>query len=150
MIEFLIKQIAEKIPPSPGANLSGFTQDLDYALWKSKDIITSYKISTTKHPHRLITIEAEIADSVKDLQKVFEIVETIWASVIYRYFEASSYQYYKEAAVLRFVTIASSEQFFVSGAIFLQGEKYHKLISERQQKIERSYDSLPSMTPFEN
>jgi hypothetical protein len=150
MIEFLIKQIAEKIPASSGANLSGFTQDLDYALWKSKDNIISYKISTTKHPQRLITVEAEIADNVKDLQKVFETVEIIWTSVIYRYFEASSYQYYKEAAVLRFVTIVKSEQFFVSGAIVLQGEKYHKLISEHQQKIEKSYDSLPTMTPFEN
>ena len=148
MIESLIKQIAEKIPPSSGANISGFTQDLDYALWKSKDILTLYKVSTTKHPHRLINVEAEIAEKVQKLQVVFDTVETIWTSVMYRYFAASSFQYYKEAAVLRFVTVISDERFFVSGAIILQGEKYQNLVSEHQQKMGKTYDSLPSMTPF--
>src|SRR5215212_10363427 len=104
MIELTIKQIAEKVPPSSGANLSGFTHDLHYAFWKSKKIINPYKISTTSNPHQLIIVKAQIANKVKDLQNVFEAVETIWTSVIYRHFEASSYQHCREAAVLRFIT----------------------------------------------
>ncbi len=150
MIESLINQIAERIPQSSGANLLGFTDDLDYALWKSKNIISPYKISRTEILHRIVTVRAQIADSVKDLQNVFEAIEAVWTSVAYRYFEASSYECYKEGAVLRFVTIIRDELFFVSGAIILEGEKYRKLISEHQQKIEKAYESLPSMPLFEN
>jgi hypothetical protein len=145
MIESIIKQIAEKIPPSSGTSLLGFTQDLDYTLGKSKDIISPYKISRTEIPHRLVTVRAQITDSVTDLQIVVEAIENVWSSVMYRYFEASSYQYYKEAAVFRFVTIIRNEKFFISGAIVLEGEKYHSLISDHQQKIKQSYDLLPSL-----
>ena len=145
MIELTIKQIAEKIPPSSGANLSGFTQDLDYAFWKSKDVFSPYKISTTAVPHQLVIVKAQIVDTVKDLQVVFETLSTAWTSVMYRHFEASSYTYYKEAAVFRFVTVMRNELLFVSGAIILEGEKYNQFISEYGQKFEQTHGSLSSM-----
>ena len=149
MIELTIKQIAEKIPPSSGANLSGFTLDLDYAFWKSKSIFHPYKISTTSNPLQLVVAKAQITNKVKDLQFVFETAEKIWESVIYRYFEASNYQLYREGAVLRFITVVSNESLFVSGLIILEGEKYQSLISERQQKMEKAIDSLPSISTLD-
>jgi hypothetical protein len=149
MIELIIKQTAKKIPPSSGANLSGFTVDLDHAFWKAKNIFHPYKISITPNPRQLIVAKAQITKRVKDLHKVFETAEEIWASVIYRHFEASSYQLYREGAVLRFITVISSESLFVSGSIILEGERYKSLISERQQEMGKAYDSLPSMSMFE-
>ncbi len=149
MIESLIRQIAEKIPPSSGANLLGFTQDLDYALWKSKGIISPYNIFRTEVPHQLVIVKAQITYRVKNLQVVFETLEAVWTLTAHRYFEASSYECYKEAAVLRFVTVISDKLFFVSGAMILEGQKYRTLISEHQQKIEKTYESLPSMPSFE-
>ena len=142
MIETLIKQIAEKIPPSSGGNLDGFFTDLDYALCNAKDIISAHKISITKDPYNLILVKAIGADDVTNLPDITRSLKNLWASVTYRYFEASSYAWYKEGIVLRFITVVTDEQFFVSGAIIVQGKKCQKLVSEHQQKIGRSYDSL--------
>jgi hypothetical protein len=145
MIESLINQIAEKILPSSGSNLDGFTQDLDYAFWKSKAVLYPYKISRAGDPHRLVTVKAHIVDRVPDLQVVFDALATVWAHVRYRHFEASGYEYYKEAAVFRFVTVMRSELLFVSGAFILEGDQYHRLISEHQQKFDKTHGSLSSM-----
>jgi hypothetical protein len=149
MIELIIKQIAKKIPPSSGKNLSGFTVDLDYAFGESKNVFYPYIISTTPNPHQLIVAKAQITNKVKDLQNVFETAEKIWTAVAYRHFEASNYQLYREGAILRFISVISSESLFVSGLIILEGEKYQRLISEVQQKTKKDYSSLPSISIFD-
>ena len=149
MIESLINQIAGAISPSSGGNLHGFVQELDYALWQAKDVITSGKTLITNDPRRLIIVTASIAENVNVLPEVFHGLKKIWLAITYNYFEASSCECYKEAVILRFVTTMSDKQFFVTGAIVLQGEKYQKLILEHQQKLDQTYDLLPSIASFE-
>jgi len=149
MIESLINQIAGTIPPSKNANIHGFAQDLDYALWQSKDVIASAQKSITNDLRQLIIVNGVIAENVNALPEVFQALKNIWASIAYNYFEASSCECYKEALILRFVTIMSDKQLFVSGAIVLKGEMYQKLISEHQQKVGQSYELLPSITSLD-
>ena len=145
MLESLIIQIASTIPPSSKRNLEGFSLDLDFALWRAKDVITSAKVSHTDDPHRLIIINATIAENVNALSEVLLALKNIWASVTYNYFEASSCEYYQEALILRFVTIMSDKQLFVSGAMMVQGKKYQELISRHEGKIGPAVDLLPLM-----
>jgi hypothetical protein len=146
VIETLIKQIVEKVPPSANGNLEGFITDLDHAFWKAKKVIAPpNKFLRTNQPRQLLVVRASIAESVKALPIVFQTIKAVWASVTYRYFEASSLDYYQEALVLRFVTVMSDEELFVSGAIIIEGQKYQKLIIEHESKFGKTVETLPSI-----
>ena len=141
MIENLIDQVVSALPPSSGADLSGFTLDLDHALWKKRGTFTSAQIKRSPDPACLVEVTAVVSDSAKSLQEVKKSLLDIWRSTAYTFFQASSCIWYQEATVLRFVCISSSEKFFVSGAITASGGPYERLAKEFEQK----FGPLPSL-----
>jgi hypothetical protein len=146
MIETLIRQLADTLPPSSKGDLDGFSQDLDHAFWEARKVFASAKISLTSNPLRLIEVTATVVDNVANLADVTRTLQNIWASVAYTYFEASNCEWYREGVVLRFVSIIQQSRFFVSGALVVEGDSCMWLIAEYQRKLDRTLDSLPSMS----
>lgn len=135
MIENLIHQLTATLPPSSGLNLQGFTADLEHALRNKPGFFTSAQVKLGPDPSRLIEATALITDEAKSLQDVKQALLDIWRATAYSFFQASSCIWYQEATVLRFVSIISPEEFFVSGVITAQAGPYARLAKEFEQKF---------------
>ena len=90
MIENIISQIVTTLPPTSGANLGGFIEDLRYALWKNRDFLASAQVGLDPDPSRLVNVAVIVSDEVASLQDVKRSLLDVWRFTAHTYFQASS------------------------------------------------------------
>ena len=81
----------------------------------------------------MIEIEAVLAEGVDSLQAVANQLKGLWDVLAYNCFEASSIEWYREATILRFVTVNKSEGYYLTGKVRVSGGPYPKLAESFQQ-----------------
>jgi hypothetical protein len=141
MIEKITSEIVTTLPPISGADLGGFTEDLRYALWKNRSVLASAQVERTPDPSRLLSVAVTVSDAAASLQDVKQSLLDVWRYCAYTYFQASSCDWYKEATVLRFVSVIARKDHFVSGQIIAGDGPYAQLVEE----FEQQFHQLPSI-----
>lgn len=137
MIETVIDQVAGQLPPIAGDNLLGFRYDVEEAL-RHGDWCHGHSLTVVEEPRCLLRIELEVAEGVASLQELTSGLVGLWTYVAYKDFEASSIRWYREAAVLRFVTINPLGPYFVAGRVRVAGAHYEPLA----EAFERRFHAL--------
>jgi very-short-patch-repair endonuclease len=145
LIEEFINNISRNIDAVDYDDLDGFLMDIDYALWEVKDVISLVKVNTLSDPKWKVEVCGVIADNVNTISEVVQSIKDVWALVTYDYFGSANFVFYQEALVFRFITVASDEKYYVSGAIILQGAHCQELIFEHQRKLGKTNNLLPSI-----
>ena len=142
MIESTIQHISSNFPQSSGDNLLGFRIDTDAALNREK-LLHSYELQLRDDPLSMINVTANLAKIVENLADVSRILRDVWSDLAYDHFEASAILRYRDATILRFITVISDESFFVSGTIRVIGDQYPKLAANYEQDWKRVLASAP-------
>jgi hypothetical protein len=144
LIERVIADIAGRLPPSSGDNLTGFVIDADHFLGEC-DAFESVEVDRSTNPRSLLEIRAEVAVSVNTVQEISHALLDAWQSIAYTHFQASAVHFYKEATVLRFVTVISNDAFYVSGAVRVAGAHYPALVQRYDRDFGASHGPLPAL-----
>ena len=142
MIENLIVRIAREFPASSGDNLDGFVMDAD-CYFSQQDAFASAQVERGVGPLSVVNISIILAESVQSLQQVARALEAAWTETRYKHFAASGITWYREATVLRFVTVVSDESYFISGTATASGPRYADLV----QAFERDFGSMHGPLP---
>jgi hypothetical protein len=148
MIERVIDQIASSHRPSTGDDLSGFVHDLDWALEDGEEF-ESFEVHETSDPRELIRVQAVFKPGAVNIQALGQALDRVWSSVGYQFFRASSLTRYRDATVLRFVTVIGAESFFVAGSLRVTASDYATLVSQFEKDFE-SLGALISTEPSPN
>lgn len=144
MIERVIADIAGRLPPSSGDNLTGFVIDADHFLGEC-EALESIHVDRATNPSSLLEIRAVVSASVTTVQEVSHALLDAWQSIAYTHFQASAVHFYKEATVLRFVTVISGDAFYVSGTIRVAGPHYSALVQRYDRDFGASHGPLPNL-----
>lgn len=137
MIESVISLVQLSSSPSSGDDLKGFVMDVDEAfysasLFQESDVITSFDHSC------LVKVHASIAPTIMSVQQISDALQQIAYRIGYQYLTATAITWYQEATVLRFVTVTTSNGFYVTGMAVTTGSKYKKLVD----RFDREFGNL--------
>ena len=144
LIERVIHDIAGRFPPSSGDDLTGFVIDADHFLGEC-EALEWVEVERAANPSSLLEIRAQVAASVSTDQDVRHALLKAWHEIAHNHFQASAVHFYKEATVLRFVTVISDEAFFVSGTVRVAGPHYPALVQRYDRDFGASHGSLPNL-----
>jgi DNA-binding winged helix-turn-helix (wHTH) protein len=125
-----------------GDNLLGFRIDMDLAL-ESQFLLESHDLTVSDSPLSMINVIATLATDVERLAAVAQMLRAIWDAVAYRHFEASSVQQFRDATILRFITVISDDAFFVSGTVRVKGDSYPRLVANYERDWKCTLDVSP-------
>jgi hypothetical protein len=144
MIEDVISGIVARLRPSSGDDLSGFLHDADYALSELESgVFSSADVLSSEDPRSLVNARIIVSPSVASLQDVSQALLRAFGFMAYPHFQASNVQWYREATVLRFITIISGDAFYVTGTLTATGPEYPKLV----KSFDRDFGALHGLVP---
>jgi hypothetical protein len=144
MIESIIQRVMDSTRPSSGSDLLGFEMD-SVAYFGGNKAFLNAKVSRTGDPSCLLEMHGEIRKHIKSLQQIRSVLNKIWFDLEYRHFQATSCVWYKEATVLRFVTVISDNAFYVTGKMIVGGGHYSQLVEKYEREYGRKLDYLSSV-----
>jgi hypothetical protein len=142
MIERVIDEVIRRLPPSDGDNLLGFQIDADHFLGEC-DALASVEVERSSDIRSLLNASAILADHVSSLHDISQALFAVWQSLYYPHFHASAIHWYREATILRFLTVISDDGYFVTGTVTVSGEQYPRLV----EKFEREFGGLRGPLP---
>jgi len=148
MIERVISDIVRNIPPSSGDNLTGFVIDADH-FFAQCETLESVAVNRSPNPLSLLEIRADAVASVNTVQDLSHSLVGAWESIAYGHFQASAVHFYKEATVLRFVTVISGDAFYVSGTVHVAGPHYPNLVHRFERDFGAMHGPLSSLSKGE-
>lgn len=134
LIESVIQQITKELPPGEGDDLSGFCCDAAESLRKAR-WVEEHSVRTNSDPSCLVDVEAVLGEQAESLQAVAACLKGLWAALAYRGFEASSIEWYRNATVLRFVTVNLRGGYFVTGRVHVSGGPYSRLAGAFERRF---------------
>jgi hypothetical protein len=112
-------------------------QDVDYALIGMEEkLFSSAEVGSSPDPRSLVNAHVVVSPGAKSLQEVAEGLKRVLQFIAYAHFFAASVEWYREATVLRFVTIISGEQFYVTGTVTASGPGYPELVATFQRDFD--------------
>ena len=128
MIEGVIEDITNRIPPSDGDNLLGFEIDCDNYF--NEDDLISAKIIKTGDVKNMLRIELTINEGFASIQNLSHKISEMYQMIEYSNFSLHGLKWLSKELNFRFITIISNDQFCVSGTIIVKGEFYEKLYKQ--------------------
>lgn len=143
----LLSAISSRMAPSEGDNLRGFVLDAN-ALFGGSGV-DDFRATSTAYRQELVRISVRLDETLESARDAATILLRGWQSCAYRHFQATSLTLFREAARLRFVTVVSSESFFVSGTAFAWGARYSSLTAtlEGRHQLPLLPGGLPDWVP---
>ena len=144
MIERVIADIAGRLAPSSGDSLTGFVIDADHFLGAS-EALQSVTVKRSTSPSSLIEVRADAARSIETVQELSRALTEAWQALSYPHFQASAVHFYKQATVLRFVTVISGDRFYVSGTVRVAGPHYPNLVQRYERDFGRTRSPLSNL-----
>lgn len=142
MIEEVISSVIENMRSSSNDVSEGFFLDVDHFLEECQ-ALQSVQVESSSDPRSLVVATAEVDPSVDSIQDLTFALKEVWAAIAYLHFEATSIQWFKEATVLRFVTVISDDNYYVTGTIRVAGPHYPLLA----QRFERDFGDMHGPLP---
>jgi hypothetical protein len=138
MIEDVIRLVVARLRASTGDNLLGFLYDAEHALAEVHSAaFSSVEIFSSQEPTALVKARLVVSPIVATLQEVSQALSSAFQFVAYNHFQASALKWYREATVLRFVTVMSAD-IYVTGWLTVAGAHYPRLI----EAFERDFGAL--------
>ena len=128
MIEDIVRRIAESLPAVSGDNLTGFIIDAEH-YFGSCPPFASVGVEGGSDPLSIVTVRARIREDVASIQDISQALSSALPKVAYNHFSACSIEWYKEATVLRFVTVPGRSTYYVSGTVLATGPSYPRLLA---------------------
>jgi len=144
MIERVIADIAARLPPSSGDDLTGFVIDAEHFLGKS-EALASVDVSCSADPTSLIEVRADVTPHISTVQDLSHALIDVWQLIAYTHFQAAAVHFYKEGTVLRFVTVISGDAFYVSGTVRVAGAHYPALVHRYERDFGASHGPLSNL-----
>lgn len=143
----LLIAISSRLAPSEGDNLRGFVFDAN-ALFGGSGV-GDFRATSTSDPQELVRVSVRLDETLESARDAATILLRGWQSCAYRHFQATSLTLFREAARLRFVTVVSSESFFVSGTAFAWGARYSSLAATLEGRHQLPFlpGGLPDWVP---
>jgi hypothetical protein len=132
MIEETIDFTVKKFVPSTGDNLLGMDYDICHFFGKN-DAIRFLSRNKSGDKKCMFSIELEATNCAMNINDVTSALRGALDNIVYKYFESSSIQMYKEKMVLRFVTVIGENQFYVTGEAIVSGDRYRQLASDYEK-----------------
>jgi hypothetical protein len=146
MIEEVISSVIENMRSSSNDVSEGFFVDVDHFLEQCQ-ALQSVQFEPSSDPRSLVVAIAEVDSSVESIQDLTYALKEVWGAIAYLHFEATSIQWFKEATVLRFVTVISDENYYVTGTIRVAGPHYPLLVQRFERDFGDMHGPLPSLLP---
>jgi hypothetical protein len=140
VIDDIIRHIAGTVPAVSGDNLTGFVIDAEHYF----GLCTPFRkveVERVRDPLSIVTIHAQIRDDVASVQNISQALSSALPKVAYNYFSACSVDWYKEATVLRFVTVSGQGAYYVSGTVFASGPSYPRLLAAFERDFSKPVQS---------
>jgi hypothetical protein len=141
MIERIIQCVMESTSPSSGDNLMGFEIDANH-YFGSNEALVNATVSRTGDLSCILVMRGEIASHISSIQQIGGALNEIWRNLAYVHCECSSCEWYKEAMVLRLVTVISGDAFYVTGKMIVGGEHYSRLAERYENDFGRRLPHL--------
>jgi hypothetical protein len=142
LLEDLITHLATSIAPGGDDNLLGF--EIDAAVYFGKHrAVDGVRARRTTTAQELIRVQMTLGKKLKSVEGAVDAVLQGFDRVAYTHFRASSVGRFREAVRLRFVTVVTSHNYFVSGTVLALGSRYAALTAA----LERPLPPLPGGIP---
>lgn len=136
MIERIIRHVVESTSPSSGDNLTGFEIDARH-YFGSHEAFISATVSRAEDVCCLIEMRAVLTSRISSFRQLGGVLNEIWQNLAYAHCECSSCEWYKDAAVFRFVTVIPGDEFYVTGKMVVGGEHYSHLVEKFENNLGR-------------
>lgn len=104
---------------------------------------TAASANRTNDPRCLLELKAIASSSVESLQNLRAIEEGIWKELAWSHYQASGHTAYREASVLRFVTVVRDDSSCTTGRMIIGGDHYSELVRRAENKSRRALPQLP-------
>jgi len=137
VIEEIIRRVVESVPPAVGDNLTGFIIDAEH-YFGSCAPFSSVEVEASTDPLSVVMVRARIRDDVASVQEISQALADTLPLVAYNYFCACSVEWYREATVIRFVTVPSRETYCVTGTAIATGAIYAEFLA----RFERDFSTI--------
>ena len=144
VFESVISEVVSTASASSGDNLTGFVYDAEHYL-SENEVLVDVSVRRTAEPRCLLVIDARVTDKATTLQDVASTLREAWVSLAYAEFEASSCAWYREATLLRFVTVMSGPRLFVTGRVIASGGPYDRLVERFVREFGELHGPLDSV-----
>lgn len=136
MIERIIRHVVESTSPSAGDNLMGFEIDARHYFGSNEAFIDA-TVSRTEDVCCLIEMRGVMSSRISSFRQLGGVLNEVWQNLAYAHCECSSCEWYKDAAVFRFVTVMSGDGFYVTGRMVVGGEHYSRLVEKFENNLGR-------------
>ena len=137
MIEDLIRRVVEAVPPASGDDLTGFIIDAEHYFGSCR-AFSSVDVEKASDRLSIVRVRARINDDVASVQDISQALVNTLPLVAYNHFSARSVEWYREATVLRFVTVPSRGTYCVTGTVLATGPNYSDLLA----RFERDFSTI--------
>ena len=140
-IERVITDIVKRLPRTYGDDLSGFAISWEHDLWDQGGLEEdTIDMTVSSMLESLVEVSGDVASSVNSLQELGSGLGKVWRfaggdAVPSRYggFQASTIHSYKEATIMRFVTVWSYRPQFITGTVRVAGANYSRLVEDYER-----------------
>lgn len=128
MFNKLVGEIIAQVPVYCG---SGWLDDANYYFCENPSLIQA-SARETVDPTAMLLLKASADEHFKTLLEIRSLQYSIWNKMNFSYFSATSHDFYKEAAVLRFITMANRRS-CLTGRMIIGGPNYDALLTKQEQ-----------------
>lgn len=142
LIDRVIQSVVESHSPSSGNNLLGFEFDAEH-YFGYNEIFADTKVVPYDNPLCMFELRGQISEQVPSIQHLQSRLVEIWQILAYKYFQATSIEFFKETVVVHFVTVISSERFYVTGKMVVGGRHYLRLVEQYEKDFGVTLVSSP-------
>lgn len=142
MIEETIQDVAAGTVASSGDNLTGFEIDLDHALFQA-GLAEDARIIRSDDDVSMLNVSIALPASFGSIAQVSLALAEVLMVIAYDTFHAAAFAYYRDAAILRFVTAVPSQGLRVTGTILVHGTSYEKLAEKDRPGVPPMPGGLP-------
>lgn len=126
-INTIIETIERAYPPvDPGC---GFFHDVDNYFCCSGSMVAASS-ELINEPLCMLELKGRVGESFSSMRDMATLMYAIWGELSYNAFEASSCIHYRQASVLRFVTVPSFQDYYISGRMVVSSVKQEQLVEQ--------------------
>lgn len=136
----LFEQVVDLIVSSHKAgDRVGWLLDANHYFGEHKAWLT-FTAEFTGNPRCLLELKAFVAPTVQSFDQLRRIMHEISTELCWN-FQATAFEIYREASILRFATIGSSHA--MTGRMIVSGDHYYELARRNENRLHRRLPSFP-------
>ena len=137
MIEQTIRRVMSTIPAKCD---EGWWYDAEHFFCEHKSWKKAAAFIRTD-PSCLLELKGIACEDIESLRDLRTIQQSIWQELAWSHYQASSVTFYRQASVLRFITVVRDESSCLTGRMIIGGNHYYELVRRWNGPIEEFPES---------